>query len=482
MSHVRRPLLLSFAEKYSAFIAQFVATLFVARLLTPAEIGIYSVAVVMVGLAHTVRDFGVGQYLIQEPALDLVKTRAAFGVSIAVAWGMGLLLLVASYPAAAFYEEAGIGQAMRVLVLNFVLLPFATVPLALWRREMKFGPPYVIKTAGTVVTSITVVLLAYMGFGYMSMAWGAVAGIAANVLLALYLRPPGMPLLPGLRNSRAVISWGGLASGAVILKELAAAAPDLIVGRVLGMREVGLLGRAMGLINVFESYFSSAVKGIVLPHFAEVQRSGFALRDSYLKTLAMTSGIAWPFFAFVAVMAAPIVQVLYGDQWGEAVPLAQLLSAYGALKLLAYFADHTLLAVGLAKRNLIVEAISLAVVIPMLLVASQYGLHVVAFGLLGACVVSTFVSYRFLKQANVVTLPEALRACVGSLALAAATVVGPVAWKLIEPFPNGPLLMLIGGCVLAAVGWGAVLGLIRHPLRAEVALQMERARARARRK
>ena len=482
MSKVRRSLLLSFAEKYSAFIAQFVATLFVARLLTPTEIGIYSVAVVMVGLAHTVRDFGVGQYLVQERELDPAKVRAAFGVAIAVAWGMALALFAASYPAAAFYGEAGVGEAMRVLVLNFILLPFATVSLALWRREMNFGPPYVIKTTGAVVSAVVVVLLAYLGVGYLSMAWAAVAGISANVLLATWMRPAGMPWLPSLRGSGAVVSWGGLASGAVVLKEIATAAPDLIVGRVLGMRDVGMLGRAMGLINVFERFFSSAVKGIILPHFAEVQRGGRDLRDSYLRTLALTCGVAWPFFAFVAVMASPIIRVLYGDQWGEAVPLTQVLCAYGAIRMLAYFADHTLLAVGLAKRNLVVEAMTLAAVAAAVLLASPYGLRAVTLGLLAASVIGTVVSYRFLRSAGVVTLTETLRASAGSLGLAAATAAGPLALMALHPLPGGPVTLLAAGCALGAAGWGGALWAIRHPLRAEVATYTGRALAHLRRK
>ena len=41
----------------------------ISRLLTPAQTGIYSVAAVLLGVAQVLRDFGAGQYLVQEREL-----------------------------------------------------------------------------------------------------------------------------------------------------------------------------------------------------------------------------------------------------------------------------------------------------------------------------------------------------------------------------------------------------------------------------
>ncbi len=52
MPSVRRALALSFAGKYSSLAIHTVAVMVLARLLTPAEIGVYSVAAAVVGLAE----------------------------------------------------------------------------------------------------------------------------------------------------------------------------------------------------------------------------------------------------------------------------------------------------------------------------------------------------------------------------------------------------------------------------------------------
>ena len=64
---------------------QFIVSILLARLLSPSEIGVYSMTVVFVNIAHMFRDFGVGSYLQREPDLTPDKIRSAIGaVSVAI--------------------------------------------------------------------------------------------------------------------------------------------------------------------------------------------------------------------------------------------------------------------------------------------------------------------------------------------------------------------------------------------------------------
>jgi len=86
MNATRHSFFFSFAEKYTVLLLGIVATMILSRLLTPAEVGVYSLGAVLVAMAQVVRDFGVGQYLIQEKVLTTEKLRAALTTSLVVAW------------------------------------------------------------------------------------------------------------------------------------------------------------------------------------------------------------------------------------------------------------------------------------------------------------------------------------------------------------------------------------------------------------
>ena len=469
MSRVRKSVFLIFAENYSTLIIQFLSTLILARLLTPAQIGIFSVAAVAVSLAHTVRDFGVGQYIIQENDLTPDRIRAAFGLAIVTAWTVAAALYAISKPFALFYAEPGVEEVMHLLVINFLLLPFSTVPLALWRRELNFVPPYIIKTSGTLVHACTAVGLAYLGFGYMSMAWAAVASIAAISILSNLLRPSNMPWLPGIREYRRVLSFGSMVSTAVVVKELGTGAPDLIIGRVLGMGPVAIFGRAMGLVQLFERYICSAAKGVILPHFSAAHREGRTLKAGYLQALGMITGLAWPFYGFLALMAYPIIRILYGNQWDAAVPLVGILALYGAVNVLFYFGDSTLLALGEAKNNMQIEFIRQPLTVGLILLGSSFGLEHVAIALALSAVMGSVISHHFVRRHIGLEWGDIVTATRKSLALSLICLSGPaIVATTMNITAENLVLPLLCAALSFGIGWLIGVPALKHPLHDEL--------------
>ena len=59
MSTVRQALAFSFLERYLTLAIALGSSMVIARLLTPAEIGVFSVTMAFVGIAQVLRDFGV---------------------------------------------------------------------------------------------------------------------------------------------------------------------------------------------------------------------------------------------------------------------------------------------------------------------------------------------------------------------------------------------------------------------------------------
>ena len=62
----RRSLFFSFLDRYASLLISVLSSMLIARLLTPTEIGVYSVVMVLLIFASTVSDMGTGQYLVQE--------------------------------------------------------------------------------------------------------------------------------------------------------------------------------------------------------------------------------------------------------------------------------------------------------------------------------------------------------------------------------------------------------------------------------
>src|SRR6476620_8888346 len=94
---------ISFAGQYLELVLHFLSVLVLARILSPEEVGVYSVAAFLMAVLHAFRDFGVPQYLIQEHELTTEKIRAAMGVMIILALAVALVLFLSSWAIAEFY-------------------------------------------------------------------------------------------------------------------------------------------------------------------------------------------------------------------------------------------------------------------------------------------------------------------------------------------------------------------------------------------
>ena len=81
---VRRSTYFAFGSRYANILINFVAIVVIARLLTPDEIGVFAVSAAFVTLIQVFRDFGIGNYLIQERTLDRAHVRTAMGIGLLI--------------------------------------------------------------------------------------------------------------------------------------------------------------------------------------------------------------------------------------------------------------------------------------------------------------------------------------------------------------------------------------------------------------
>lgn len=471
MTGTRVSLLFSFAEKYVLLATAIAGTMVLARLLTPEETGIYSVAAVLVGVAQVVRDFGVGQYVIQAARLDTAALRAALATSYLLSAALGLLTAGASGAIAAFYGEPGLQQVMLLLSLNFLLIPFMSVTLPLLRREMRFGAVCTINmVSGTCAMAVSV-LLAWHGFSYASMAWGALAGSLAGLLASLPLRPPGMPWLPSRKGMREVFAFGLFSTGGTLVDEAGMAAPDLIIGKLVGMEGAGLFSKAQAVLAVFRQAVLGAVSPVLLPLYSARAREGEGANQAFLATVSYLTACAWPFAAFAGIAALPVVRLLYGDQWDRAAGLIRIMCASMALYSMGTMSRYLFVATGHVRLQARLDTIAAAFKVLVLLLAAGGGLQAAAWALVAAALQRTWLTARYLDKAAGIGPLMLARACAQSagitLATAAATHAG------LQAAGGSPYALGIAASA-ATAAWLASLVALRHPIRADLALGWRR--------
>ncbi|MCK7578236.1 MAG: lipopolysaccharide biosynthesis protein [Chromatiales bacterium] len=458
---------LSFAQRNSTLIIQFISSLIIVRLLTPHEIGIFSIGSVIVSFTHVVRDLGVSNYLIQERELTPDRIRAAQSILILTSWGMALLIFLLAEPLAVFYTEPGVALTLWVLALSFLLLPIGAVTVALLTREMAFGRIFLINISGVIVHNATSILLAWLGFGFISLAWGAVAGVVTAMIGSLIVRSATQPWLPGVRAWRRVFSAGSKLSGTSILYEIGLGGPELITGRMLGLEALAYYSRAFGAGTMALRALVDSLLPVAIPFFAQQARTGTDAASSYLRGLAYMSVLSFPLFFCLAVTAEPLIHLLYGSQWLQAARPMQILCIGFGFLAITNIAGAVLVGAGLLGTNLRMQAMFQPLKLVFAFVGSFAGLAGVAIGVATA---DTALSVYGIWRANQhlgVTLKETLRTLARSLGVAMGTAL--LTWLTLRYFETSEslLIQLSSAFIAAGLGWIGLIMLLKHPLRDE---------------
>lgn len=476
MTNVRKSLLLSFVEKYSLLIIQTASTMILARLLSPEEIGIFSVGAVLVGFSHALRDLGVSHYVIQERCLTEEHIRSALGISLATAWGIAIVILAVSGAVADFYSETRVRQVLVVLAATFFFLPFSALVLALLRREMKFDMILRINTSAGLVGALTSVWLATLDQGFMSLAYGSFAQAITTLAAALLLHPGQMRFFPSFRAAKQILGYGTRVSLVSIMTEAAESAPDLVIGKVMGFAPAGIFSKGQGTVALFQNLVMGAINPVATPYFAQRTRDGTSLKDPYIRATTLITGLAWPFYACLGLLAYPVVQILFGDQWDAAVPIVQILCVSMALRTPATFNTPIFLSVGKARLYLRQSLLTQPLQIVLIVLASPLGLAAVVWALVLGSLVRLLVSSLYVARIIGLSYLDYVRVGCASTPVTLLSILVPAitVWGT-EATRDDILVRISVGGLGAGAFWVGGLMLFRHPLVAEGVSLLKRA-------
>ncbi len=342
----RKALALSFLDRYSGLVIHTASSMVIARLLTPSEIGIYSVTMVLLGFIATFRDLGAGQYLVQNKSLTEEKMRATWSVQLGLGLFLAVLVLAAAVPVARFYGEPQMVEIMLVLALNFAITPFLAYPNAWLVREMRFGSIAGVRFVGALVHGVSAIGMAWVGFGPVSLAWANALTTVASIVAIWAFAHPSLPWRPITRGIGDVVSFGGKLTATSLMNTLSGGAPELLLGKLQSMVDAGLFSRGQGLVTMFQRLVLDAVNSVALPYFARQSREARDLGVSFLVAMELITGLGWAFFSGVALMAYPAIRILYGTQWDAAVDPARWLAVACACSIPAAICSPPLIGIG----------------------------------------------------------------------------------------------------------------------------------------
>ena len=435
-----------------------ISVVVLARLLVPADFGLVAMAMAIIAFIDVATTFSFDVALIQKPHPTRTHYDTAWTLNIAVGVGCALVIAALAYPAALFYSEPRLTAVMLVLAGSWLLQGFENIGAVNFRREMNFAREFKFMASKRIVGFVVVLSLALALESYWALIAGTVVSRFAGVLLS-YAMQPFRPRF-SLAASKELFSFSSWLLLNNILLATLANIPRFFIGRVYGPRALGLftIGHEIAFLPATE--LVAPINRAVLPGYSRMAEDPQILREGFIDVISMILIIALPASLGLAAIADPLVKVLLGDKWLDAIPVIQVLAFCGAIGAMQSNNFSAYIALGKQRVAALIMGTQLIAVVPLMIVlGTEFGIVGVAYAELIATLAGLSVSYPVLFKTLKISVrgygariwrPFLAAAAMGFfvLALVRTTIEGAIelapVWQLAMFIPSGVAIYLLG--------------------------------------
>ena len=439
-----------------------VATAILARLLDPEDFGLVALGLVFMAVLETVKDLGLAQALVAQRPEDVYeRADTVFVGTVVLGVALSAVVVALSPLAAYFFDEPELTKIMPVLGLTFAIRSLGSTHYALAQKELRFRTRTIAELADVVSRGFAGIALALAGAGAWSLVIGYVVGVVALVI-ALWILIPWRPRLRVVRaHLRALLRFGGALTGVDVLSAVLSNADYVFVGKVLGPAALGVYTLAFRLPELAIVNVANVAGDVLFPTFANVERR--TLAHTYTVAFRYMLIVCLPLAAGMALLSDPLVEVVFGSKWEEAVEPMQLLAIYAFAVTVGIPAGTAYKAIGradillkLAIPRAILFLAALAVFVDSGLVAVA-GVHASVAGLfsvIGIYIASRMMDVPIRRLLRLGLSPALATAALALVVLALDTVIDPAWLSLVVAAP-------VGGVVYVAALWALAPDVVR---------------------
>jgi O-antigen/teichoic acid export membrane protein len=354
-------------------------TIALARLLTPADYGLYAMALSVLLMLELLQEFGLGTAIVQRQNLTAQQINAVFWIVTSTSLTLTTLTFLGAPLAAGFYAEPRLTWTLRILCFNFLLNSLGMVPYNLLTKEIDLRRRSLAEALGAAASAVVALTLAWWGFGVWALVLGYLArAVVLNAALAVFAG-----WIPGLDASfhgmRSVMAFGLRVAGMHLVGNFSPTVTTFVVARLLGGASVGLYAMSQALADAPHRLSTAIINQVSLPVFSKLRSDRSRLAGSFLMITRTLALVSLPVHAGLILTAPDFIPALLSSKWQDMVLPFQIMCVESALVVMTLTASPLLTALGRADLLLNRSFFSLAAMVLAAAGGGPYGLAALLF-------------------------------------------------------------------------------------------------------
>lgn len=382
-------LLWTFSQQFSVQLINFVISIILARILTPAEFGLIAMLSIFMALGNSLMDSGLTSSLIRTPNADQKDYSTVFFFNLIGSILFYIILFFLAPGISRFYNQEVLTNIIRVYSLSFILSAFVGVQSARLTKKMDFKTQMTIQIPSVVAGGILGVVMANLGYGVWSLVWmNLFQSFLFSVQHWIYSgwRPD---FIFDKERFKQHFNFGYKMTLSGLLNTIYQNLYSLVIGKFYSATQLGYYSRALSVRQLPVGNISTALNKVTYPMFSSISHDNEKLKIAYKKLMQQIIFWISPTLVFLAVIAEPLFRFLLTEKWLAAVPYFQILCMAGILYPLQSYNLNILKVKGRSDLHFKLEVIKKIIGVIGILCALPFGIY----GLLYLEVIASFIGY-----------------------------------------------------------------------------------------
>ncbi len=303
-----------------------------ARILLPAQFGIYGIATLVLGLLEMLTETGINIFLVQQKDKIDEYVDSAWVVSIIRGFLIGILIFIFAPVIAAYFKNTDATFILYLVGVVPIIRGFINPSCIKYQKNLEFNKQFKYDSVIFLTDAIFAILIGAITRSENSLIYAMIISTALEVVLSFIYFKPIPKFIFEKQKTLKVINRGKWITGAGIANYLFQNLDDIVVGRVMGTASLGIYQQAYKISTLPVSEVGEVFNKVTFPIYVKLKEDKIRLRNAFLKTLLIICLLVIPFGYLVFKFPVEIIKIVLGDTWISAAPVLQILAIYGVIK------------------------------------------------------------------------------------------------------------------------------------------------------
>lgn len=360
--------------------------IYLARILSPQEVGLVGILTVFIMLSNSIIDGGMGISLIRTKQIDQSDLNTVFYANLLFSIVCYLTIYLVAPFIADFYDQEILANLIRVYALRSVFFAFTIVHRSILERNLDFKALTIISIPSNIISAILAILMVQHGYG----VWSLVAmplSFQATEMLLFFIKSRWAPQFSFSKDKlKYHFNFGYKLTINTALNAISQELITLITGKFFSIASVGYYTNARRL-NMFPiEILSRIINKTTFPVLSKIQDQQEKISYSYRIILKMILLLIIPTMLLLGVIIEPLIVLLLTEKWLPSVPLFRILVFSGILIPIHAFNLNIFKIYGKTNLFLKIGIIKQTLLLITVIIGVQFGLN-------GLLICTTGLSY-----------------------------------------------------------------------------------------